>query len=447
MTYNIGLVSLGCAKNLVDSEVMLGLIEKSQFNIVEELNLAHIIIVNTCGFIDSAKEESIDTILKLARYKEIGDLKVLIASGCLSERYREELLKEIPELDGIIGTGDYKNIINVIEETLNGKKICSYGHINDIYDETLPRKISTPNYTAFIKIGDGCNNNCTYCIIPTLRGRFRSRKIENIISEIENLVSNGVKELIVIAQDITQYGIDIYGEFSLTKLLKEIDKIENLKWLRLLYTYPENIDEELIAVIKQSDKILNYLDIPFQHTQDKILKSMGRKTTNKKIIDLISKLRSEIPDIIIRSSIITGFPGESEEDFNDMLKTLSLVKIDRLGVFTYSQEEGTKSALFENQLSQEIKENRRDIILKMQQEISLSKNKSMINKKLKILIEGKTDNENVYYGRSYMDAPEIDGLVYVHTDFHLKDGDFCDVLITDALEYDLIGDRIDEFTK
>ncbi|MPW25817.1 30S ribosomal protein S12 methylthiotransferase RimO [Alkalibaculum sp. M08DMB] len=447
MTCNVGLVSLGCAKNLVDSEIMLGLIEEGNYVLVEDNSKAEVLIVNTCGFIASAKDESIDTILELAQNKVHGSLKVLIATGCLSERYKEDLLNSIPELDAVVGTGDYVNIVKIIEDTLNGEKVCAYGNIHYNFDESLPRKISTPKYTAFVKIGDGCNNHCTFCIIPTLRGRFRSRKPKDIKQEIINLVSNGVKEVILIAQDITQYGIDIYGKNSLPLLLKELEDIDMLKWIRLLYAYPENISDELIDVIKNSTKIINYLDIPLQHTEDNVLKGMARKTNKVKITKLIEKLRSEIPDIVIRSSFITGFPGESDEDFNNMLKTLEDLKLDRLGVFTYSLEEDTKAALFENQVPDEIKIDRQEKILQMQQEISLMNNEKKINHVLEILIEGVTDDPSVYFGRSYMDTPEIDGIVYVHSNYKLEEGQMCKTLITDALEYDLIGEITGEFTK
>jgi len=449
MTYNVGLVSLGCAKNLVDSEIMLGLVERGNYNIVEDHATADILIVNTCGFIESAKEESIDTILELSEYKENGKLKVLIATGCLSERYKEELLNEIPELDAVVGTGDYVNIITIIENTLKGEKICAYGHINYAFDESLPRRISTPKYSAFVKIGDGCDNHCTYCIIPSLRGKFRSRKLVDIKREIVDLVNNGAKEIIIIAQDITQYGIDLYGKHSLPMLLRELEDIENLKWIRLLYAYPENISRELIDVMKSSNKIVHYLDIPLQHTEDNILKRMARKTSKEKIITLINTLRQEIPDIILRSSFITGFPGESNEDFENMLKTLEELKLDRLGVFAYSLEEDTKAALFQDQVPDDVKKSRQEKILEIQQGISLSNNQNKISKILDILIEGTTDDPNVYFGRSYMDAPEIDGMVYVHSTKELHEGNLCKVRITDGLEYDLIGDIIhgDELTK
>ena len=449
MSYNVGLVSLGCAKNLVDSEIMLGLIERGSYTITEDHSKADIIIINTCGFIESAKEESIDTILQLGQYKENGNLKALIATGCLSERYKDELLNEIPELDAVVGTGDYENIIQIIEDTLKGEKVCAYGHIDYSFDESLPRRISTPKYTAYVKIGDGCDNHCTYCIIPYLRGKYRSRKLEDIKREVEQLVNNGVKEIIIIAQDITQYGIDLYEKHSLPMLLRELEKIEGLRWIRLLYVYPENIGEDLIDVIKNSKKILHYLDIPLQHTEDSVLKKMARRTTKTKIINLINTLRREIPDIIIRSTIITGFPGESEEEFEAMVETLKDLQIDRLGVFPYSLEEGTPAALLGGQIEEGVKIRRQEQILEMQQDISLSHNESQVSKIIEVLIEGATDDPNVFIGRSYMDAPEIDGYVYVHSQKKLEEGDLCVVRIVDALEYDLIGEIIngDELTK
>ncbi|RBP59935.1 SSU ribosomal protein S12P methylthiotransferase [Alkalibaculum bacchi] len=449
MSYNVGLVSLGCAKNLVDSEIMLGLIERGSYTITEDHSKADIIIINTCGFIESAKEESIDTILQLGQYKENGNLKTLIATGCLSERYKDELLNEIPELDAVVGTGDYENIVQIIEDTLKGEKVCAYGHIDHSFDESLPRRISTPKYTAYVKIGDGCDNHCTYCIIPYLRGKYRSRKIEDIKREVEQLVHNGVKEIIIIAQDITQYGIDLYEKHSLPMLLRELEKIKDLRWIRLLYVYPENIDEDLIDVIKNSEKVLHYLDIPLQHTEDSVLKKMARRTTKTKIINLINTLRREIPDITIRSTIITGFPGESEEEFESMVETLKELQIDRLGVFPYSLEEGTPAALLGGQIDEEVKTRRQEQILEMQQEISLAHNESQVSRVLEVLIEGATDDPNVFIGRSYMDAPEIDGYVYVHSQKKLEEGDLCVVRIVDALEYDLIGEIIngDELTK
>lgn len=449
MTYSVGLVSLGCAKNLVDSEIMLGLIERGNYTITEDHSNADIIIINTCGFIESAKEESIDTILQLGQYKENGNLKTLIATGCLSERYKEELLHEIPELDAVVGTGDYENILEVIESTLKGEKVQAYGNINRSFDESLPRRISTPKYTAYVKIGDGCDNHCTYCIIPYLRGKYRSRKLEDIKREVVQLVDNGAKEIILIAQDITQYGIDLYGKHSLPMLLKELEKIEKLRWIRLLYVYPENIDEDFINVIKNSKKILHYLDIPLQHTEDKVLKKMARRTTKTKIMNLIRSLRQEIPDITIRSTIITGFPGESQEEFRAMLDTLRELQINRLGVFPYSLEEGTPAALLDGQIDEDIKVRRQEEILEMQQDISLAHNESQVSKVLEVLIEGVTDDSNVFIGRSYMDAPEIDGCVYVHSQKKLEEGDLCLVRIVDALEYDLIGEILhgDELTK
>lgn len=438
MTYRVGLVSLGCAKNLVDSEIMLGLLDNGNYVITQNYEEADILIVNTCGFIDSAKEESIDTILELGQYKNNGKLKALIASGCLSERYHSELLKEIPELDAVIGTGDFINIVQVVEKILSGEKVLTHGNINTIFDENLPRKRSTPHYTSFVKIGDGCNNHCTYCIIPSLRGDYRSRKIEDIVREVRQQVSEGVKEIIIIAQDITQYGIDIYGQYKLPELLSKLDNIEGVKWIRLLYVYPENINDELISVIKKSNHILHYLDIPLQHTEDKVLKKMARKTKKQNILELVTNLRSEIPDIIIRSSIISGFPGETEEDFNQLLKTLGELKIDRLGVFKYSREEGTPAAEFIDQIADEVKENRQNKIFEIQQQISLTKNQKLIGSTLEVLIEEISDN--VYLGRSYMDAPEIDGIIYVNSEKPLNPGDFCMVKITDSLEYDLIGE-------
>ncbi len=377
----------------------------------------------------------------------------LSASGAERAKESFEFMKTLsptlPELDAVVGTGDYENIIKIIEDTLKGEKVCAYGHIDRSFDESLPRKVSTPKYTAYIKIGDGCDNHCTYCIIPYLRGKYRSRRLEDIKKEVVQLVDNGVKEIILIAQDITQYGIDLYGKNSLSMLLRELENVEGLKWIRLLYVYPENIDKDLIDALRDSNKILHYLDIPLQHTEDTVLKKMARKTTKARIRELVKTLRREIPDMTIRSTVITGFPGESEEEFEAMFETLKELKIDRLGVFPYSLEEGTPAALLDGQIDEETKIKRQEQILEMQQEISLAHNESQISKVLEILIEGATDDENVFVGRSYMDAPEIDGYVYVHSQKELVEGDICVVRIVDALEYDLIGEIVygDELTE
>jgi ribosomal protein S12 methylthiotransferase len=447
MIYNVGMVSLGCAKNLVDTEMMLGILNKEGYQLVSKEEDADILIVNTCGFIESAKQESINTIIKLAEYKKNGKCKTLIVAGCLAERYNEELQKEIPEIDGIIGTGNFTEILKVINKTLSGEKYINFGNQNSNFKEELPRMLTTASHTAYLKIADGCDHFCTYCIIPYLRGSYRSRKMQNIVNEAKLLSSQGVKEFVIIAQDITEYGKDIYGEIKLIELLKEITKIENVEWIRLLYSYPENISDELIILIKNNKKICNYIDIPIQHINDNILKKMGRNINRQEIINLIKRLRYFIPDIIIRTSLIVGFPGEKNEYFDELLDFIKTIELDHVGVFTYSKEENTPAARLSNQIELEIKEERKSKIMEAQQIISLNKNKRKINKTYKVLIEGKVEKENVYYGRSYALAPDIDGLIYFKTNLSIKKGDYCFVKVIKALEYDLIGEVIDESCK
>lgn len=447
MIYNVGMVSLGCSKNLVDSEIMLGILTKEGYQLVTREENADILIVNTCGFIESAKQESINTIIKLAEYKNNGKCKALIVAGCLAERYNKELQEEIPEIDGIIGTGNFTEILRVINKTINGEKYLSFGNQNYNFKEGLPRVISTADHTAYLKIADGCDHYCTYCIIPYLRGSYRSRKIEDIVYEVKLLSSKGVKEFIIIAQDITEYGKDIYGEMKLVELLKEIVKIKNVEWIRLLYSYPENITDELIKVIKENKKICNYIDIPIQHIHDNILKKMGRNITSKEILNLIKKMRRLIPDIVIRTSLIVGFPGEEKEHFDELLEFIKTIKLDHVGVFTYSMEENTPAAKLPNQIENVIKEQRKNKIMKAQQMISLNKNKEKVNKVYKVLVEGKVEYNEVYYGRSYALAPDIDGLVYFKTNLPIKIGDFYCLKIKNGFEYDLIGEIIDESCK
>lgn len=447
MTYNVGVVSLGCAKNLVDTEIMLGILTNKGYKLVSREEEADILIINTCGFIESAKQESINTIIKLAEYKDNGRCKALIVAGCLAERYNEELQKEIPEIDGIVGTGNFIEILRVINKILNGQKYINFGNQNYEFQEDLPRVISTASHTAYLKIADGCDHFCTYCIIPYLRGSYRSRKIEDIVSEAKNLSNQGVKELIIVAQDITEYGKDIYGKIKLVELLKELVKIEKIEWIRLLYSYPENITDELIKTIKENKKICNYIDIPIQHIHDSILKKMGRNINSKEIIALIKKIRTFIPDITIRTSLIVGFPGEEKEHFQDLLEFIQTIELDHVGVFTYSMEENTPAAKLSDQIEEGIKEQRKNKIMEAQQLISLNKNKGKVNKIYKIIVEGKVEKENLYYGRSYEHAPDIDGLIYFKTDLPINFGEFCCVKIIEGLEYDLKGEIIDESCK
>lgn len=438
---NVGIISLGCDKNRVDTELMLGVLSDKNYNIVSSESDADIIIVNTCGFIESAKQESINTILELSNNKQVGRCKVLIAAGCLAERYSDELLNEITELDAVVGVGNYMEIDSVIKKILQGhKNVNSTGNINFDIDFNSKRVITTPSYTAYVKIAEGCNNCCSYCIIPKLRGSYRSRSVENIINEVKYFAENGTKEIILIAQDTSKYGIDIYGSKKLPDLINELSKINSIEWIRLLYCYPEDIDDNLINVIQSNNKVCKYIDIPIQHINNTLLKNMGRTSRREDIENLLLKLREKIPEIVIRTSLIVGFPGETEEQFLELLSFLNDFEIDRVGIFTYSQEEGTSAALLENQIDDKIKKVRQRKLAVLQKKISLSKNKSRINKIYRVLIEEiKADGTSV--GRTYGDAPEIDGVVYIKdTVSYLNIGDYVNVKIVDALDYDLVGE-------
>ncbi|MHB1391853.1 MAG: 30S ribosomal protein S12 methylthiotransferase RimO [Clostridia bacterium] len=442
MKLKAAIVSLGCSKNLVDSEVMVQSILNDNYEITNDARVAEVIIINTCGFIEGAKQESIDTILEMSEYKNNGKCKVLIASGCMAERYKEELMKELPELDAVIGTGDYKDITEVIQKTLQGEKVIRYGHQDLVDIDKLPRRISTFGASTYLKIAEGCDNRCSYCIIPTLRGRYRSRKLEDILEEAIELSRNGIKELNIIAQDITRYGIDLYGKYRLSELLKELAAIEGIDWIRLLYSYPDEFNDELIETIAKEEKICKYLDIPIQHASNGILKKMARRSSKEKILELIGKLRASMPDIILRTSLIVGFPGETEKDFQELYDFVSEVKFNRLGVFTYSREEDTAAHDMPNQVDEEVKEERLEKIMLLQKDISQENNIKLIGRTIKVLIEGISSGE--YFGRSYMDAPEIDGKVYFKSSKDLIPGDFCNVSVKKAYEYDLVGAKTDE---
>ncbi len=442
MKLKAAIVSLGCSKNLVDSEVMVQSILNDNYEITNDASVAEVIIVNTCGFIEGAKQESIDTILEMSNYKDNGSCKVLIASGCMAERYKEELMKELPELDAVIGTGDYKDITDVIQRTLLGEKVVRYGHQELVDIDKLPRRISTFGASAYLKIAEGCDNRCSYCIIPSLRGRYRSRRLEDILEEANELSRNGIKELNIIAQDITRYGIDLYGKYRLSELLKKLAAIEGIEWIRLLYSYPDEFNDELIETIANEEKICKYLDIPIQHASNAILKKMARRSSKEKILELIGKLRTSMPDITLRTSLIVGFPGETEKDFEELYDFVSEVKFNRLGVFTYSREEDTAAHDMPNQVEEEVKQERLDKIMLLQKDISQENNRKLIGRTFKVLIDGFSEGK--YFGRSYMDAPEIDGKVYFKSDKDLIPGDFCYVHINKAYEYDLVGERTNE---
>lgn len=445
MAFKVALISLGCAKNLVDSEIMTKIIDEANYKIVKEPSLADIIIVNTCGFIESAKQESINTIIEMGQHKIFNRCKVLIAAGCLSERYKKELLDELPELDAVIGTGDYRSINEIINKTLNGEKVIKYGNQENVDIDDMDRYIQTGNHTAYLKIAEGCDNKCTYCIIPSIRGKYRSRKFEKIVGDAIVLSKKGIKEIIIIAQDTTMYGIDLYGKSKLPQLLQEIASIEGIEWIRLLYAYPDKFNDELISVIATEDKICKYLDIPIQHASDKILKRMGRHISKYDILSLINKLREKVPGIVIRTSLIVGFPGENQEDFKELLNFVKEVKFERLGVFTYSKEEGTPAYNMKGQINHTEKLKRQEIIMSTQMDISLENNNKLQGKILKVIVEGYSDGQ--YFGRSYRDAPEVDGLVYFNSDKILNIGEFCYVLITKALEYDLLGECTNEYSE
>lgn len=442
----IALESLGCSKNLMDAEIMTGILKEKGYEFVEEFNDADIIIVNTCGFIRDAKQESIDTIVELSQLKEYGKLKYLIVTGCLAQRYADELLEEIPEVDAIVGTGNFMNISEIIDRLENEKKVTEIGNIEFAFDETLPRYVSTPDYMAYLKIGEGCSNHCTYCIIPKLRGKYRSRKMEDIIEEAKKLASEGVKELVVIAQDTTRYGEDLYGEAKLAELLEKLAGIEGIKWIRIMYSYPESITEELVDVIAKHNNICSYFDMPIQHASNRVLKRMNRRTSKEDIRFKVEMIRNKIPDAVIRTTVIVGFPGETEEDLEELIDFMKEIKFDRLGAFSYSREEDTPADKMDGHMDDEIKEERRDRVMMVQQEISEEINRKREDKVFEVLIEEEAE-DGIYVGRTQGDAEEIDSVVYVNSDDELEIGSFVNVYITEAMEYDLIGDVVDEFTK
>lgn len=441
----ISIVTLGCSKNDIDSELMSSMLKDSGFDQAAYLEEAEIIIVNTCGFIESAKEESIETIWEMTRFKEEGKCQYLILAGCLAQRYSDELLEEIEDIDAIIGTGNIKNIVSIVEDLDRDKrKIKSVDNINEDYLEDVKRL--NFNHSEYVKISEGCDNHCTYCIIPKLRGTHRSRKMENIIEEVKHLVAHGVKEVILIGQNTSDYGIDLYGEYVLYKLLDELENIEGLEWVRLLYLYPDNFDDKLIKSIRENKKVVKYVDIPLQHISNNVLKMMNRRTNKEDIINLIQKLRRTIPGIVIRTTFIVGFPGETQEDFRELYDFIQDIRFERLGVFTYSKEEDTPAYNLEGHLSEDLKEERRSEIMELQRNISEEIMGEKVGKEYKLIIEEDNGDGN-YIGRSYMDSPEIDGVVYIETDRDLSPGDFVQVRIKDYLEYDLLGEVIDEFSQ
>ena len=433
--------TLGCAKNLVDSEMMLGTLVKNDYVQTGSIMDADIAIVNTCGFIEAAKEESINEILELAQYKERGNLKYLIVTGCLAQRYSDELLSEIPEIDIVLGTTSFDMILEKIEELKGGIRSSLITDIDKHIAEEIPRSLLTDTFSAYIKIAEGCDNHCTYCIIPKLRGKYRSRRQEDILKEARQLAKNGVKELIVIAQDTTKYGLDIYGKKAISDLMRELNEIEGLKWIRILYSYPEDVDAEFVKAVKECEKVIPYFDMPVQHANDAILTLMNRKTSKQQIKENIDRIRKEIPEASIRTSIIVGFPTETQEQFDELCEFVKEVKFDRLGVFAYSREEDTPAAILEGQIDEDIKQERKNRLMEIQQGISYEKNKTFVESTLEVMIDEKVE-DGLYEGRSYRDMMEIDGLVFVKTQEDLKKGQFVNVNITEALEYDLTGELI-----
>ncbi len=433
-------VSLGCDKNLVDSEVMLGALAGKGYTFTNDETQADVIVVNTCCFINDAKEESINTILEMAELKKTGQTKVLIVAGCLAQRYRDEIRQEIPEVDAVIGTTAILEIGNAIEKALCGTPENQLESLEKAPVGGMKRVVTTGGHYAYLKIAEGCDKHCTYCIIPKVRGNYRSIPMEDLLKEARELAEGGVKELILVAQETTLYGKDLYGEKCLPKLLKELCKIRELSWIRILYCYPEEITDELIQVVKEEEKICHYLDIPVQSGSDKVLKRMGRRTNTEQIRTMIEKLRKEIPDICIRTTLISGFPGESEQDHEETMGFVDEMEFDRLGVFTYSEEENTPAAGLPDQIPEDVKERRRNEIMELQQEIAFDKAGQMVGRHLKAMIEGKEAEEDVYVARTYKDAPEVDGYLFLNTDRQLMSGDLVKVCITGSNEYDLIGE-------
>ncbi|MBR1423808.1 MAG: 30S ribosomal protein S12 methylthiotransferase RimO [Ruminococcus sp.] len=444
MAVRVGMVSLGCPKNQVDAEHMLSLLKIDGYELVADAALADVVIVNTCGFIESAKQEAIDTILEFCTLKQEGRIKAVIATGCLAERYRDEMAKEIPELDAVVGIGSNEKICQIIRDIWNDEKmVCAYGAKQDL-NISGGRIISTEPFYAYIKIAEGCSNHCTYCAIPEIRGQFRSRPIEDIVKEAKWLAENGVTELVVIAQDTTRYGEDIYGTGKLPELLRELCRIDGFKWIRTLYCYPERITDELLDTINEEEKLVKYMDIPLQHCNKEVLKRMNRFGDREYLTKLISHIREKIPGVVLRTTLIAGFPGETQEQFDELCEFVAEQKFERLGCFAYSQEEGTAAAKMKEQLDEEIKQHRADTVMQTQMIISERFNESCMDKELEVVCEGFDRYAECYYGRSAMDAPEIDGKVFFTGENKVRVGQYVRVLIDDTLDYDLIGSVIQE---
>ena len=435
-------ISLGCDKNLVDTEVMLGLLASRGYEMTDDETQADVIVINTCCFIHDAKEESIQNILEMAEYKKQGKIKALIVTGCLAQRYRQEIIDEIPEVDEVLGTTAYDKILDAVDAALEGKHSVMLSDLDALPLPDTKRLVTTGGHFAYLKIAEGCDKHCTYCIIPKIRGNFRSVPMERLLKEAQELADQGVKELILVAQETTLYGKDLYGEKSLHILLKKLCKISGIRWIRILYCYPEEITDELIQVMKEEPKICHYLDLPIQHANDTILGRMGRRTSKQELVDIIGKLRSEIPDICLRTTLITGFPGETEEQHKELMGFIDEIEFDRLGVFTYSPEEDTPAAEMPGQIDEEVKLDRQAELMELQQEIAFDNAQDMVGREVLVMIEGKVADENAYVGRTYRDAPNVDGLIFINTDEELLSGDFARVKVTGAIDYDLIGELL-----
>ena len=435
-------ISLGCDKNLVDSEFMLGKFARNEFTFTDDETEADIIVINTCCFIHDAKEESIQTILEMARYRTEGSCRALIVCGCLAQRYQEEIRQEIPEVDAVLGTNSTECILEAVQKVLEGEIYENYRPLTDIEQHEAKRSVTTGGHYAHLKIAEGCDKRCTYCIIPSIRGPYRSVPMEDLLAQARELADAGVKELILVAQETTLYGVDLYGKKSLHLLLNELNKIPGIYWIRLMYCYPEEIYDELIEAIRDNEKVCHYIDMPIQHINSDILKRMGRRTTKEMLVEKIAAIRKEIPDMAIRTTLICGFPGETEEQHEELMQFINDTEFDRLGAFTYSPEENTPAATFDGQIEEEQKSDWQADVMELQEEIIFDKNEEMIGREMMIMIEGKVTDEAAYIGRSYRDAPDVDGYVFVNTDQELMSGDFVNVRITGAYEYDLIGELL-----
>lgn len=443
MSIKVGMVSLGCSKNLVDSERMLFKLRKSGYELVTEAGLADVVVVNTCGFIQSAKEEAIETILELATLKKEGTIKKIIITGCLTERYKEEAAEQFPEADAVIGIGNNKDIVDILNQVLAGERVVNFAPKLDA-ELTGDRIISTLPFFSYLKVAEGCSNCCTYCAIPSIRGKYRSVPMEDVLAEANKLAENGVTELVVIAQDTSRYGEDLYGESKLPELLRELCKIDGLKWIRTLYCYPERITDELLDTIASEEKLVKYLEIPIQHCNGEILSKMNRWGDEEKLENLFNHIREKIPGVILRTTLITGFPGETEEQFNQLAEFVQRIRFDRLGCFPYSQEDGTKSADFPNQIEPEIASHRAEIIMEQQLEVSYDNNKKLMDSELDAVVEGFDRYAECFFGRTPMDTPDIDGKIFFMSEKPLAMGEYVRVKITDTLDYDLIGEVIAE---